>query len=561
MKAINEMKHPHIPRIFDWQQEEQPQEQEQDVYFNREVLDKYVGHPYVSFGPDQDENGYCERLRFINQLQSAQSFAALKGLPFYCKWVSPTFTGPCFNHTVGMPFKNGIQHELYDYEYELFEYLERDEPTDPKNRHIFCLKSGGLGVTDFLLRYIGWICTRDDSHRGHKIAVIVGPRLELATTLIDRLKRLFIQKGLVNNFDTRSTTAIINGCEIGCYPSHRMDDLRGMTDLDMIIADEADFLIESQQANLLDVMERYIPKTNPILCLVSTPNKPDGLFARLQREPDDKSIYKKFYFPYTRGLGKIYSEQEIAIAKQSHNFDREFNLRFGGLIGNTFNVKSIDAAIDRGRNYDPEYLDPYHFHAGRSMGIDPAYGSSNFGIVVTEFVDGIVRVMYCEEFERPDYVQMLDTVYSVMSKYQVDLTYVDGANPSFIKSLKLLVGDKSDYLSELDRAKREGFKVSSIMKIIPVNFNSEHKAMLGHCKTLLDKGHIAINPDKFDKSIVALRTAVDEDGTLDKETYPDVIKRLLDFVVAEAQRSEMLQTKKLNTHSNNKAAAEEKKTA
>jgi hypothetical protein len=38
-------------------------------------------------------------------------------------------------------------------------------------------------------------------------------------------------------------------------------------------------------------------------------------------------------------------------------------------------------------------------------------------------------------------------------------------------------------------------------------------------------GRIAINPDKFDKLIItALRTAVDNDGTLDKETtsYNDI---------------------------------------
>ena len=64
------------------------------------------------------------------------------------------------------------------------------------------------------------------------------------------------------------------------------------------------------------------------------------------------------------------------------------------------------------------------------------------------------------------------------------------------------------------------------MKIIPVNFNKEHKAMLGHCKMIMedDRGKIAINPDKFDKLITSLRTAVDNDGTLDKEatSYNDV---------------------------------------
>jgi hypothetical protein len=55
--------------------------------------------------------------------------------------------------------------------------------------------------------------------------------------------------------------------------------------------------------------------------------------------------------------------------------------------------------------------------------------------------------------------------------------------------------------------------------------------MLGHCKKLLehdDGGRIAINPHTFDKLIAALRTAVDNDGTLDKEetSYNDIVDAL-----------------------------------
>jgi hypothetical protein len=64
------------------------------------------------------------------------------------------------------------------------------------------------------------------------------------------------------------------------------------------------------------------------------------------------------------------------------------------------------------------------------------------------------------------------------------------------------------------------------MRIVRVNFNKEHKAMLGHWKMILeqDPERIAINPGKFDKLITALRTAVENDGTLDKEatSYNDI---------------------------------------
>jgi hypothetical protein len=82
-----------------------------------------------------------------------------------------------------------------------------------------------------------------------------------------------------------------------------------------------------------------------------------------------------------------------------------------------------------------------------------------------------------------------------------------------IRSLKLQIGEDPDYDKVIARYRSEGLddSWSANMRIVPVNFNSEHKAMLGHCKMILehDRGRIAINPDKFDKLITALRTAVD----------------------------------------------------
>jgi hypothetical protein len=198
-----------------------------------------------------------------------------------------------------------------------------------------------------------------------------------------------------------------------------------------------------------------------------------------------------------------------------------------GKIGNVFHTKDIEAAIEKGRKYNPDNFNPYAF-TSRSMGIDPAYGSSAFGIVVTQFEDGIVQIMHAEEYHRPDYNEMLSLVYGLISKYQIDKVYIDGANPSFIKSLKLQIGEDPDYDRVIERYRSEGLgdDATKDMKIVPVNFKSEHKAMLGHCKMIMenDGGRIAINPDRFDKLITSLRTAVDNDGVLDKEatSYNDM---------------------------------------
>jgi hypothetical protein len=136
--------------------------------------------------------------------------------------------------------------------------------------------------------------------------------------------------------------------------------------------------------------------------------------------------------------------------------------------------------------------------------------------------------MHADEYHRPDYNEMLALVYGLISKYQIDKVYIDGANPSFIKSLKLQIGEDVDYDKVIARYRSEGLgdNWSQNMKIVPVNFNKEHKAMLGHCKMIFETegGKIAINPDRFDKLITALRTAVDNDGILDKEStsYNDI---------------------------------------
>src|SRR5918912_4533218 len=152
----------------------------------------------------------------------------------------------------------------------------------------------------------------------------------------------------------------------------------------------------------------------------------------------------------------IYTAEEIEKAKASPSFEREYNLKYLGRIGNVFHTKDIDTAIEKGKTYNPEVFNPYSHFTSVSMGIDPGYGSSAFGIVVTQWVDNHIQILYAEEHHRPDHNEMLDLVYSLMSKYQTDKVYIDGSAPSFIRSLKIQVGEKADYLEEIARYKSEG---------------------------------------------------------------------------------------------------------
>jgi hypothetical protein len=401
----------------------------------------------------------------------------------------------CFNHIIGLPHKDSVDKPLYDYEKIIFDSLvtHNGNINSSNNKHLWLKKATGLGISEFMLRFMTWLCLKDNALSGSQMCIVTGPRIDLAIALIDRMKKLFTtNKGLIT-FDTKETVIELNNIKIEAFPSHHLDAMRGLPNVSFVLLDEADFFPPGQQQDARDVSERYIAKSNPYIVMVSTPNAPDGLFERIEKEAEDTCLYKRLFLDYTYGIGRIYTAEEIGQAKASPSFEREYNLKYLGRIGNVFHTKDIEAAIEKGRKYDPDTaFNPYHF-ASRSMGIDPAWGSSAFGIVVTQWRDDHIEILHAEEFSRPDYDVMISTVYGLMSKYQVDLVYIDGANPSFIRSLKLQIGEKADYIEETSGIEHDG-------------------------------GRIAINPYSFDKLITALRTAVDNDGVLDKEatSYNDI---------------------------------------
>ena len=170
--------------------------------------------------------------------------------------------------------------------------------------------------------------------------------------------------------------------------------------------DEADFFRKGEREEVRYVSERYIGKSLPYIVMVSTPNAPGGLFESIERESEEKCLYKRVCLDYTYGLDKIYTSDEIEKAKSSSSFEREYNLKYLGLIGNVFHTQDIDNSIEE---YDIEN-EAINSYVPASMGVDPGFGSSAFGIVVTRFVDGKAQILFADEFERPDYDEMLQKV-------------------------------------------------------------------------------------------------------------------------------------------------------
>ena len=201
------------------------------------------------------------------------------------------------------------------------------------------------------------------------------------------------------------------------------------------------------------------------------------------KEPEDSCIYKRLKMDYTYGLDKIYTREEIAKAKKSPSFGREYDLQYLGLIGNTFDTQDIDRAIALGKKYRTP-----NKYAQQSMGIDPGFGSSPFGIVVLQFRDGVLQVLYADEFERPRYEDMINKIADLYNSFtNIKNIFVDAANPELISLLKREVANERDnwsYIQEkMAYCKKNHSDINRYMKVVPVPFSTEGKNMLSHQRT------------------------------------------------------------------------------
>jgi hypothetical protein len=444
----------------------------------------------------------------------------------------------CFNHICGLPRKDGVDHPLYDYEKILYDNLIEINNSF-KDKHLWVKKATGLGVTEFMLRFMAWLCVFDNSHRGAQMCIVTGPNIDIAIKLIKRLKGIFEYKlGIL--FDNKETVVELNGCTIEAFPSNHLDSYRALENPKFILLDEADMFRKGEQVDVRHVSERYIGKSNPCIVMVSTPNAPGGLFARIEKETQEACIYKRLFLDYSVGLNKIYTYQEIEKAKMSPSFEREYNLKYLGLVGNTFHTADIERAIALGDSFDPDLM-----AIGDStfvIGIDSGFGSSAFGIVLLEFINGQIHVKLAEEYEQVRYEDALSCIKGILedlnqrSLHKDDYLdsvkiYVDASAPEFVRSLKVLVGESdtpSEIKETLEWCRKNDLNPAEYMTVIPISFNSEAKNMLVHTKELLEyeaRPLVGIN-SRFDKLITALRTAVSDDqGKLDKEatSYDDVL--------------------------------------
>ncbi|HEX7178427.1 MAG TPA: hypothetical protein VF220_01795 [Nitrososphaeraceae archaeon] len=416
----------------------------------------------------------------------------------------------CFNHIIGLPVKNDKQYPLFDYEQLLFNTIEQ-------NQNTWILKSRGIGVTTFMIRYFAWKILSSHELDHKSIFIVSGTREEHANYIKEKLQALF--ENFPIRLESKYTELWLKKTWIKVFPTKNIKDIRGYFETSYIFVDESDYLEESIQDELIHAISPYEEKSNCKIILYSTPNRPDGLMQRIENDPNSK--YYKLKLDYTYGLDKIYDRAFIEKKKLEPEFEREYNLKYLGKIGNVFNPLQIDQSIKLGNELNNIPISNYNLH---SVGVDFGFSSSKTAIVMTEHLktdegEDKIIVRFAEEYDKANPQSIVDICHKLYRDYWNTLFYVDGANRGAVNLMKVAFDESLNWDTKDVNPE--------IMKIIPVNFTTEHKAMLSHLHIMINKNYLAI-PKKYDKLITSLRTAYAREYSLDKEetSYSDSLDAL-----------------------------------
>ncbi|MDR4512607.1 MAG: hypothetical protein MRJ93_12985 [Nitrososphaeraceae archaeon] len=465
----------------------------------------------ISLVSNNEKNRMIHRQdHFSASVHIQQSLERLSHIPFWV-WADSikhrdlyvqTQANCCFNHIIGLPQKNDKEYPLFDSEKLVIDAIEN-------NQHIWIKKARGIGITELILRYLAWKCMSSNELDGKSIFLVSGTREEFSNNIKIRLAKLFERNFPNMRFESKYTELWLNNTWIKVFPTKRIQDLRGYTDVSYLFIDEADYFEPAEQNELEYVIKSYEEKSKCKIILASTPNRPDYLFARIEKNEIFKDFFHKLFLDYTHGLGKIFDTDFIQRERERNEtyFEREYNLKYLGKIGNVFPLVDIDKATQLGIQYKDLATNPFALHIG---GVDFGFSSSVTALYIAELDPQlqIVRIITGKEYDKKTPSEIANDMFSLHTQIPNLSWFVDGANRGAVNECK------SKYGESLNWEKVEDINIEDDC-IIPVNFGKEHKQMLQHLYQLLTKQKLAIDP-KYDKLILSLKTAYAEEFNLDK---------------------------------------------
>jgi len=267
-----------------------------------------------------------------------------------------------------------------------------------------------------------------------------------------------------------------------------------------------------------------LANTNGRMLIEGPPNGPNGKFYEWYEQYKDNSdpafqvftvidedaieadvISREFLEQQKRELGPLYPQY----------YQGSFLLG----VGNLFTDAMIQVCLELGEKYNLQNV-PINKYAAHIGGIDP---ESRAAIVVCELDrdNDLARIVVAKQFDRTiapsELASEVHRLHQGTPENDFEdaipylYWYVDGNHRSYVNELKRIFNEPQDW------TRTDEF--SDDIKIVPVNFGTEHRNILTHLWNVVDNGMLAIdeNLGVCSDLVKAMRTAKHNGFSLDKQ--------------------------------------------
>jgi len=179
-------------------------------------------------------------------------------------------------------------------------------------------------------------------------------------------------------------------------------------------------------------------------------------------------------------------------ASEARSYAREFLGDWGKNTGDIFGEEQLEEIFKN------EYqINPNDESFDRILGVDPGYGSSEYGVVALERSNNKYTVIYATSYERISYLDAIAKVDTICKEFNIQKIFVDKSAPELISDLR----DRYRYT------------------VTGIAFNEYGDRMLGYASAKVNKNEVRIHP-MFRKLKNQLTTI-----KLNKKGLPDKTKQ------------------------------------
>lgn len=135
-------------------------------------------------------------------------------------------------------------------------------------------------------------------------------------------------------------------------------------------------------------------------------------------------------------------------------------------------------------------------------------------------IQDLIIVRHSELIEKGNVNTICDDLFNLYRKHYNTWYICDGSNRAATNLLKIKFGESLEWDSNDVNPDN--------MKVVPINFGTQHKDLLSHMQSIIANSYLAIPEQGNEQLLTALRTAWAKELSLDKNVrvYDDLIDAL-----------------------------------